>query len=122
MTCFVDTSKISMLETLKNEILYLTSRSSPPEVFLGIGILKICSKFTGKHPYRRMISIKLQSNFIEITRRHGCSPVNLLHFFRTPFPMNTSEGLLLHILFVILGMIIISSSKCQLRDSFDLLF
>ena len=25
-------------------------------------------------------------NFIEITHRHGCSPANLLHFFRIPFP------------------------------------
>ena len=36
-----------------------------------------------------------QSNFIEITPRHGCSPVNLLHIFRTPFPNNTSGRLLL---------------------------
>ena len=42
-----------------------------------------------------MISTKLQSNFIEIARRHGCSPVNLLQTFRTPFPKNTSKGLLL---------------------------
>ena len=28
---------------------------------------------------------------------HGCSPVNLLHSFRTPFPRNTSEWLLLKI-------------------------
>ena len=42
-----------------------------------------------------MISIKLQSNFIEITLRHGCSPVNLLHIFRTPFPRNASGELLL---------------------------
>ena len=27
----------------------------------------------------------LQSNFIEIASRHGCSPVNLLHIFRTLF-------------------------------------
>ena len=26
-----------------------------------------------------------QSNFIEIAFWHGCSPVNLLHIFRTPF-------------------------------------
>ena len=38
---------------------------------------------------------KIQSNFIEITLRHGCSPVNLLHFFRTPFHKNISGGLLL---------------------------
>ena len=34
-------------------------------------------------------------NFIEITLRHGYSPLNLLHIFRTPFSKNTSEGLLL---------------------------
>ena len=36
-----------------------------------------------------------QSNFTETTLRHGCSPVNLLHIFRTLFPENTSGGLLL---------------------------
>ena len=46
-------------------------RSSRPEVFLEKGVLKICSKFTGKDPCRSVISIKLQCNFIEITLRHG---------------------------------------------------
>ena len=32
-----------------------------------------------------MQQIKLLCNFIEIALRHGCSPVNLLHIFRTPF-------------------------------------
>ena len=32
-------------------------RSSHPEVFLGKGVLKICSKFTGEHPCRSGISI-----------------------------------------------------------------
>ena len=32
------------------------------------------------------ISIKLLYNFIEIALRHGCSPVHLLHIFRTPYP------------------------------------
>ena len=36
------------------------------------------------------------TNFIEITLRHECSPVNLLHILRTPFPKNTSRGLLLN--------------------------
>ena len=29
---------------------------------------------------------------IEITLHHECSPANLLHTFRTPFPKNTSGG------------------------------
>ena len=65
-------------------------------MFLRKGVPKICSKFTGKHPYRNVISKKLQSNFIEITLRHGCSPVNLLHISRTSFYKNTSGGLFLN--------------------------
>ena len=74
---------------------YIKLRSSRPEVFLGEGALKICSKFTGEHPCLSAISIKLQSNFTEIVLRQGCSPVNLLHIFRTSFPRNTSDWLLL---------------------------
>ena len=55
------------------------TRSSPSEVFLEKYILKICSKFTGERPCGSAISVKLQSNFIEVTLRHGCSRVNLLH-------------------------------------------
>ena len=73
----------------------LTVRSSHLEVFLVKGVLKICSKFTGEHPYRSAISIKLQSKFIEITLWHRCSPVNLLHIFRTPFLKSTSGRLFL---------------------------
>ena len=73
----------------------LKIRSSHPEVFLGKIVLKISSKFTGEHPCRSVILIKLQSNFIETTLRHGFSPVNLQHIFRTPFPKKTSRGLLL---------------------------
>ena len=73
----------------------LSFRSSHPKVFLRKGALKICSKFTREHPYRSAISIKLQSNFIEVTRRHGCSPVKLLHIFSTPLLKNTSGRLLL---------------------------
>ena len=41
-------------------------------------------------------SIKLLCNFIEITLRYECSPVNLLHIFATSFYQNTSGELLLH--------------------------
>ena len=51
-------------------------------MFLGKGILKICRKLTGEHPCRSLIL------------RHECSPVNLLHIFRTPFSKNTSRWLL----------------------------
>ena len=60
-------------------------RSNPPYVFFRKVILKICSKFTGEHPCRSAISIKLFSKFIEITLRHEYFSLNLLHIFRVPF-------------------------------------
>ena len=60
-------------------------RSSGPDVFLGKGVLKICNKFTEEHLCQSEISIKLQSNFIEIALWHGCSPLNLWHIFGAPF-------------------------------------
>ena len=54
----------------------LTLRSSPSDVFL-----------------RKDVA----SNFIEITLRHWCSPVNLLYIFRTPSGKDTSGWLLLNL-------------------------
>ena len=50
------------------------------EFFLGKGVVKICSKFSGEHPCFGM----------------GILFLNLLHIFRTPFHKNTSECLLLY--------------------------
>ena len=68
-------------------ILCLICTTSHPEVFLGKGVLKICSKCMGEQPCRSAISIKVQSDFTEIALRHGCSPVNFLRILRTPFPL-----------------------------------
>ena len=88
-------------------------RSSHPEVFLGKSVLKICSKFIGEHPCRSAISIKLQSNFIEIALRHGCSPVSLLHIFRTRFSQNASRGLSLKVICdIVKGCIILRLAYC----------
>ena len=46
--------------TSSDELLDL--RSNHPEVFLVKGVLKICSKFTGEHPCRSLISIKLNAH------------------------------------------------------------
>ena len=68
---------------------------------------KICSKLIIKTAGRWQLPAgyktlhreiqTLQSNFIEIALRDGCSPVNLLHIFRTPFSRNTSAWLLLEL-------------------------
>ena len=55
-------------------------------MFLGKGVLKICSKFTGEHPCRNAIP-------------HFGMGVNLLHIFRIPFLKNTSGRLLLRPVF-----------------------
>ena len=55
---------------------HTTNRSSLSEGFFEKDVLKICSKVTGEHPCRSAISIKLLCNFIEISLRHSCSPVN----------------------------------------------
>ena len=68
----------------------VNNRGSRSEVFLGKGVLKICIEFTGEHPCRSVISTKLFCHFLEITLWHGCSPVNSVHIFRTPFLESTS--------------------------------
>ena len=57
-------------------------------------VLKICSKL---NPFSSVISIRLLCNFIEITLQHGCSPVIMLHVFRTSF-YKVFGGLLLELL------------------------
>ena len=52
-------------------------------------VAKHCSKIGGKvllteAAVKRCSWEKLLCNFIEIVLQHGCSPVNLLHIFRTP--------------------------------------
>ena len=76
----------SPLNMIKNAFYFM--RSSHPEVLLGKCVLKICSQFTGEHRCRSAISINLLCNFLEITLRHRCSPVNFLHIFRKPSPKN----------------------------------
>ena len=70
-------------------------QKQPYRGVLGKRCSEIWTKFTGEHPCRSAISMKLLSSFIEIALRHGCSPINLLHIFRTLFPKNTSGWLLL---------------------------
>ena len=60
-------------------------------------VLQICSKYTGKHPCRSVTSVTLQTNFIEITLLHGCSPVNLLDNCKNAVLTNTCGELLLQI-------------------------
>ena len=69
--------KESMIQPCFQYLHYLYQyRSSHPGVFLGKYVLKTCNKFRGEHPCQSLISNfnKVDSNFIEITLWHGCSP------------------------------------------------
>ena len=90
------------------------SKKQPSRGVLRKGLLKIYSKFTGEHLYWSVISIKLQSNFIEITLWRGCSTVNWRHIFRTAFPRNTPGWLLL----VFLEILPISLKNTSIEVSF----
>ena len=65
-------------------------QKQPCRGVLGKSNLKLNSKFTGKHPCQSAISRKCL-NFIEITLRHGFSPVNVMHVFRICFLIRTPK-------------------------------
>ena len=70
-------------------------QKQPSRGILKKGVLKICIKFTGKHPCRSADLIQLLCYFIEIALWHGYSPANLLHVFRTPSLLKNTSGWLL---------------------------
>ena len=108
------------MKSLHNFMIIMKYRSSSSEVLLGKGAPKIYIKFTENihAEVRSVISIKLLWNFIEITLRHGCSPLNLLHIFRIPFYRKTYGGLFLQApndnvqeLFILLSQFVAIPSK-----------
>ena len=66
ITCSKATNHVMKMLLLRSKsyflplfkINYSIHRSSPPEVFLGKGVVKIFSEFTGEQPCRSAISIK----------------------------------------------------------------
>ena len=95
MLCFYETPVLRFPFLPYYQRLLVKDKSSSSYVFSGKGVLKIWSKFTEEHPCQSVTSIKLLCNFIKITFWHCCSPVNMLHIFRTPILENTYKGLLL---------------------------
>ena len=63
----------------------------------------------------------LQNNFIEITLRHGCPPVNLLHIFTTSSRQNTSGELVLLCLQVFYKIAILTNQE-QKRPGIESIF
>ena len=84
---------------VKSIFTIIALRSSHPEVFLRKVVLK---RIYRRAPMPNMISVKLLCNFIEIVLQHRCTPVNLLHIFRTLFFKNISGRLLLFLWYKLL--------------------
>ena len=82
--CLFNDSQFHLTLCFYNNFVKESIWSSSSELFLGKGVLKICSKFTWEHPCQKAV--------IDIAPWHGCSPANLLHIFRAPFPKNTSRA------------------------------
>ena len=85
----------------------LISKSPPNFCFLSLVCYRQVSAEFQKEPRKNVLGIKkdiwekvskfyfaIETNWY---KTYGCSPVNLLLVFRTPFPRNTSEWLRLHI-------------------------
>ena len=86
---------VCVLSSFVTTCVALYFQKQPPRCVLS----KRCSK-NMQQIYRGTLLSKcdfnLQSNFIEITLRHGRSPVILLHIFKIPFSKSTSGWLLLY--------------------------
>ena len=112
-------TKILNISNMKQQLVYIKKFS-----IILIESIVVSNKFTGEHPCRNAISIKLQSNFIEIALRHGYSPVNLRHIFGAIFPKNTSGWLLLQSESIIVTILpkIKKFRKCIYYSIFDILY
>ena len=62
-----------------------THRSSSPQTFFKIDVLKNFTMFTGKHPCWSLFLIKLTKFFIIKRLQHSCFLFNIAKFSRTPF-------------------------------------
>ena len=67
-------------------------RSSPAEVFLRKGVLKICSKFTREHPCRSVISVKL---LVRSKRSSATGFAKKINSKRKSLAIRTSEQVLM---------------------------
>ena len=81
-------------------IFFCSAITSTFSLKLTKGVLVIRCSENMQHIYRRTPMRKCDFNKVAKqlywnTLWHGCSPVSLLHIFRTSFLMNTSRGLLL---------------------------
>ena len=99
--------KIQNILPQRSRIIYLpfsffsTTRSSHQRCSMKKGVLKIFTKFTGKHLRQNLYIKKIvglrPATLFKKRLQHSCLfPVNFTKFFRTPFSQNTPGRLLLY--------------------------
>ena len=98
--------------SFKKDKFYYLLQKQPPR-----GVLrKTCSEniqqIYRRTPMPKCDFNKVEITLIEITLRHGCSPVNLRHIFRIAFLKNSSGRLLLFLLIGASKCISASTSEC----------
>ena len=91
-----------IIESLKKKVSFFFSKSEilfilSTFLFSAVRVLFETSTLSSLLYISDYEDLPMLCNFIEITLRYGCSPVNLLHIFRTLFPRNTSGWLLLNV-------------------------
>ena len=74
--------------------MYLSWSRQLEAVFQRCSWEKVLWKYAANLQENTHVEVWFQSNFIEITFRHGCSPVDLLYIFRTPLKNTTGRVLL----------------------------
>ena len=84
----------------KNIFISRIYRSNPPDVFSGEDVLRNMQQIYRtasmlKCDFNKVVKQLFDLQLYWNTLRHGCSPVNLQHIFRTLFTKKTYGGLLL---------------------------
>ena len=83
-------------------VFYWYLQNQPPEVFCKKGVLRIFSKFTGKHlcqsPFFNKVAALRPATLLKKRPWHRCFPVNFAKLLRTLFLQNSSRRLFLYFL------------------------
>ena len=91
VTCTYIKHKISHLFITSRPVHWVTNVHKKIKVKLKVYTEVVSKGVPRKRCFERMQQIYRRN--LQIVLRHGCSPVNLLHIFRTPFSRNTSGWL-----------------------------
>ena len=93
--------------------IFSSSRSTRPEVFCKKGVLRIFTKFTGKHLCQGPATLLKKRLW------HRSFPVNFAKFLRAPFSWNTSAGCFYSSTNYIKNQIPVQVFSCEFCENFQ---